>query len=538
MKEMMAFLGSCTHGIRKGLCGLLLADVADIGLALSIVGITRRLIDVASGVCPGILWQQLLLLTLCMTISALLRGGASRVTVWLQHKLQSRLWEHYFSLLLHAEWMSAKKIHSGDIMSRMNQDVDGVTNLLVVTIPVFIVTSLKLCGAFLYLYIMDTELALLLAVLVPTVLLLSKLYFKRMRLFSRLLKEQWSNVYQFFQETMQNREIVKALRAEPVCEDKLSCLQRGFMQAVSCRNHFSFYSNTVVMLGFSLGYLVTFAWGLYRLEDGTLTFGLLMAFLQLVNMIQGPSLGLAQLVPGFISSCTAVERLRELEDLKPEPRGYCCLLRGLKAIEFKDVCFRYQPEIPLLENLNWKFECGKMYALTGKTGCGKTTLIRLLLGFASPDKGDIYIKGDLQCLSVRPGTRINFAYVPQDCSLFSGTIRDNLKMGKPGATEQDMISALRQAAADFVFDCPEGLDRQVNEQGGGLSGGQIQRLVIARALLAPGDILLLDEFTSALDEDTEFEIIASLKKNVENKLIIIVSHKRKVITACDCVYQL
>ena len=538
MKGGIAFLWKGITENRKGLCGLLLMGMADIGLTLVIIGITKRLIDVASGGLPGILWQQLLLLLLCMVGSVLLRGLSSRAAIWQQNNLRNQLMSYFFSVLLYAEWLSMKKIHSGDIMSRMGQDVDGVTNLLVVSIPAFILTFLKLSGAFIYLYIMDAKLALVLAVLVPAVLLLSKLYFKRMRFFSRLLKEQWSGIHQLFQEAVENQEIVKALGAESIYEKKLFGLQGKYMQMVRRQNHFSFYSNTGVMLGFSIGYLLTFSWGLYRLENGTLTFGSLMAFLQLVNMIQGPSLGLAQLVPGLISSYTAVERLNELHDLQPEPPECHCLFKGVNAIEFRNVSFRYQPEISLLEGLNWKFERGKIYALTGKTGCGKTTVVRLLLGFVRPDKGEIWIKGDLNSSRIKMGTRINFAYVPQDCSLFSGSIRNNLKMGKPQATEQEMITALRQAAADFVFDLPNGLDMWISERGGGLSGGQVQRLVIARALLALGNILLLDEFTSALDEDTEYEIITSLKRNVKDKLIIIVSHKQKVIEACDCVYRL
>lgn len=538
MKRKLAFLWNCIRRDRKHLCHLLLIGICDIGLALLIVGITKHLIDVASGNSAGVLWKQITLLLACMLLSVLLRGLFSRYTVWLHNELRNRLIEHFFTLLLRARWLDMKKFHSGDIMSRMEQDTDGVVNLLVVSFPQFVLTFLKLCGALVYLYIMDGRLAVVLAVLVPVVLLLSKLYFKKMRSFSRLLKKQWSEVCQFFQEIVQNREVMKALMAEPACDCKLSHLQVGFTHTVNLQNRFAFYSNLVVMVGFVVGYLITFSWGLYRLENGTLTFGALMAFLQLVTMIQGPSLGLAQLVPGIIVSYTAIERLKELEDLQIETPCRFSLFKGVESIEFRNVSFRYRDGKALLNELNWSFERGKMYALTGRTGCGKTTILRLLLGFINPDAGSIHINGNGRQTNIDAGTRINFAYVPQDYALLSGSIRDNLNWGKPQVTDKELIDVLEQAGADFVFGLPEGLDTRLNERGEGLSGGQMQRLAIARALLAPGEVLLLDEFTSALDSDTERMIIALLKKQVEHRIIIIVSHKRAVMEACDCVYQL
>lgn len=538
MRKELSFLWNCMQEEKTRLCGILLLGIIDIGLALFIVGVTRRLIDVASGAHPGIWWQELILLSACILFSVLVRGLYSLHTVWLQNKLQNRLLGHFFSRLLHAEWLAMKKYHSGDVMSRMETDVDGVVNLLVTAFPQFVLTALKLCGAFLFLYNMDGKLALILAALIPVILLLSKLYVKKMRRLSRLLKEQGSGVRQFFQEAVQSREIVKALRAESLMEIKLDGLQAELLQTVRRQSHFSFYSNTVVMSGFAVGYLITFSWGLFRLENGTITFGSLMAFLQLVNMIQGPALGLAQLVPGFITSYTATERLEELDDLPAEKSVCHRQLVNISCIEFQDVSFSYREGGSLLEGLDWKFECGKMYALTGKTGCGKTTVIRLLLAFVRPDTGKIVLTAGLQHIEVNVDTRIDFTYVSQDCFLFSGSIRDNLRMGCPQATDEDMAVALQRAAAGFVFGLPEGMDTRVNERGEGLSGGQVQRLAIARALLVPGSVLLLDEFTSALDAGTEYEVVASLKRNVKDRIIIIVSHKQKVIDTCDCVYRL
>lgn len=168
----------------------------------------------------------------------------------------------------------------------------------------------------------------------------------------------------------------------------------------------------------------------------------------------------------------------------------------------------------------------------------KNNRIPPVAGIYKTGRGTIRISADGRSVEAGADTRINFAYVPQNYALVSGSIKDNLKLGKPAATDSEMMIALEQAGADFVFGLPEGLDTRMSEQGEGLSGGQMQRLAIARALLASGKVLLLDEFSSALDEDTEYKVIISLKRRVKDRIILVISHKQAVIDACDCVYRL
>lgn len=538
MRDTIRYLFRLSSGFLLPMLPVLLLGVIEVALSLASVALSKQVVDVATGAVPGILWQTICLLAGLILFTIVIRSLLSWRTVRVHVLVQKRLTAHFFSRILRADWLKTQRFHSGDIMSRVNTDINDLVQLFVTTIPQFILTGLKLCGALAFMFVMNQTLALLLTCLVPVVLLASKLYFRKMRVLSREIKETSSFVKQFFQESVQNTGIIKALRLESLFETRLNDRQNVNIRKLIEQNQFSIFSHVVLSVGFSAGYLITFSWGLFELQAGLITFGTLTAFLQLVNMIQGPALGLVTLAPTFVSVYTATERLKEIETIEKEDYTNNIQLPALNRIEVRDVSFSYVPEKPVLEHINITFQKGTMTALIGETGCGKTTLIRLLLAFMKPDKGIITLSDKEKTVPVSENTRVNFAYVPQGDFLFSGTIRENLKVVRPEATEEELIMVLIQAAAGFVFDLPDRLDTRLQEGGHGLSGGQIQRLAIARALLCESSVLLLDEVTSSLDENTEAEIIYSLKKNVKDKIIILVTHKQKVISSCDYVFSL
>ena len=235
----------------------------------------------------------------------------------------------------------------------------------------------------------------------------------------------------------------------------------------------------------------------------------------------------------------------ELEELPAETSGASQLFLQTPDLQLKDVTFSYSTgDRPILNHFSCNFPAGSCTAVLGETGAGKTTLIRLLLALADPQEGSITLspanitQSSLSTLEVSPQTRSNFVYVPQGNTLFSGTIRDNLLMGNPHATEAEMLQALRTACADFVLSLPDGIDANLNEQGGGLSEGQAQRISIARTLLRPGHILLLDEATSALDPETERQLIKNLRRDCTGKTFIFITHHPAVAEACEATIQL
>ena len=507
-------------------------------LGLSSVWAMQRAIDIASGVREGSLYVAV------GVMAALILGefGVGISRVWVRNilgvKAQNLMQQRVLARLLRSEWRGREAMHSGDIINRLEQDVKTVVTFLTETLPSTVSTVAMFLGAFIYLLQMDTWLAIVTVAILPLFILVSRVYVAYMRKYNRKVSDTESLIQSLLTETMQHRMLVKTMEADQQMLNRLDGTQQALRQWVRKRTVFSVASNFFLNLGFSIGFLVAFLWGALRLYGGTLTFGGMTAFLQLVNRIQGPARDLAKLVPAFVSVFTAAERLMELELIPEEQQGEPQLLPAPCGIRFEHVAFTYAVgQQATFQDANFDFKPGTCTAILGETGSGKTTLIRLLLALIKPQQGSITIysprsqRGD-GGESLSPLHRCNFVYVPQGNTLLSGTLRENLQLGNPQATDQQMTEALQIACADFTEKLPLGLDTRFSEQGGGLSEGQAQRIAIARALLRPGNIMLLDEATSALDADTERKVLENILKN-HQRTVIFVTHRKAVIDYCD-----
>ena len=554
------------------------ASIGLLGVALSLASVwaMQRAIDTASGVREGsIYWAVGIMAMLILGEFAL---GISRV--WVKNILgiraQNRMQQRLLARLLRSEWRGREAMHSGDIINRLEQDVRHVVTFLTETLPSTLSTIAMFCGAFVYLLQMDTWLAVVTVAILPLFLLVSRFYILYMRRFTRKVRDCDSLVQSLLTETMQHRMLVKTMEANHQMLTRLETIQSDLRRWVRRRTAFSVASNFFLNVGFSLGYLIAFLWGALRLSQGTITFGAMTAFLQLVYRIQGPARELTRLVPAFVSVFTATERLMELEETPEELQGEPQLLPGPCGITFHDVTFNYGApgQQPTIEHANYDFPPGSCTAIMGETGAGKTTLIRLLLALVKPQEGEIRISpnsptpnpspegrgvytsedrteegsnysppcreglgGGSAGAVLSPLHRCNFVYVPQGNTLFSGTLRENLQLGCPTATDAEMLDALRTACADFALQLPDGLDTRFSEQGGGLSEGQAQRIAIARSLLRPGSIMLLDEATSALDADTERQVLHNLLSK-HDRTVIFVTHRPAVVDYCDLVINI
>jgi ABC-type multidrug transport system fused ATPase/permease subunit len=499
----------------------------------------QRAIDIASGALNGSLYVAV------GVMAALILGefavGISRV--WVRNilgvKAQNRMQQRVLARLLRSEWRGREAMHSGDIINRLEQDVKTVVTFLTETLPSTVSTVAMFVGAFIYLLQMDTWLAITTVAILPVFILVSRVYIAYMRRYNRKVRDTDSLIQSLLTETMQHRMLVKTMEADRQMLGRLGDTQQTLRQWVRKRTAFSVASNFFLNLGFSIGFLVAFLWGALRLYAGTLTFGGMTAFLQLVNRIQGPARDLAKLVPAFVSVFTAAERLMELEDIPEEQQGEPQMLPAPCGIRFEHVTFNYGApgQQPALSHFDIDFKPGTCTAIMGETGSGKTTLIRLLLALIKPQHGRITIyshplKGGDWNVSLTPLHRCNFVYVPQGNTLLSGTLRENLQLGNPEATDEQMKDVLLMACADFVKELPDGLDTRFSEQGGGLSEGQAQRIAIARALLRPGCIMLLDEATSALDVETEKKVLENILSD-HRRTVIFVTHRPAVVNYCD-----
>lgn len=506
--------------------------IADVALNLAQVWAVKHAIDVASGADKGsIYWAVGGMGLLIMSSFAVNIAG-----VWVRNILgvraQNRMQQEMLGRILQAEWHSRSHHHSGDILNRLEFDVSTVVTFLTETVPNTLSVVLMFVGAFCCLFSMDKVLAVLLVAIIPLFLAVSKIYMRQMRRLTRFVRESDSRVQAVMQETIQHRMVIKTLEA---CRDmvaRLEITQGQLRKNVVRRTSFSVFSNFILNFGFALGYLVAFLWAAVRMSAGTLTFGGMTAFLQLVNKIQTPARNLTKLAPAFVGVFTAAERLMELEEEPSELQGDPIRVDAPCGLRLNDISYRYEDGTrDVISRLSFDFRPGSCTAILGETGAGKTTLVRMILSLIRPQRGSITIYNNDGEWTLSPLTRCNFVYVPQGNTLMSGTIRDNLRLGKATATDAEMREALLKCCADFVLALPRGLDTVCGEQGGGLSEGQAQRIAIARALLRDRQIMVFDEATSALDGETECRLLRNILED-NRRTVIFITHRPAVLEYC------
>lgn len=506
-----------------------------VGCSMASVDLVRRLTDVATHKIAGDIVLLACLLGGLFAVELLLRIAATWVSAILGVRTQNRIQQKFFARILDGKWSGISNYHSGDVLNRLFGDVGDIVNLMTEVLPSAIIVATQFIWSFTYLYIYDAPLAIVLVVASPVFLVLSRIYFRKMRRIVRKIKDSNSAIQSIIQESIQHKMVIKVLERNDSMVDRLEQRQGLLRKQIKSRARFSIISKSIVSIGFSGAFLAALIMALFQVYEGAITVGVLMSFMQLTNRIQQPLLDMARLLPTIVNSMTSSERLMELEDLPLEEHDIPVRLDGRVGIRFENISYSYTDNgRTVIRNFSHDFTPGSFTAILGETGAGKTTLIRMMLSLISPSEGksEIYSideDGTSTSHDIRPSLRNNFSYIPQGNTLFSGTIRENLRFGNPLATTEQMKEALHLALADFVLDLPDGLDTKCGEGGGGLSEGQAQRISIARALLHPCRVLLLDEATSALDMETERKLLVNLKQHFSDCTIIFVTHRLAVV---------
>ena len=515
-----------SQGIRWNTAVRIVAGIGQVTLGLLMVWLSKRFIDetIRTGSDDDVM-RMILWLALVVVGGILLRQLYYYLTTLANTRQTNRLRLQMFSNLFRRRLYDEQELHSGDVTSRLAKDIEVVCGATTDVLPQLFITGIQLCGAFLLMRWFDARLAWALLLLTPLAIVFGKLIARRLRQMTLDIRNDESRIQMHIQEGMEHNAVLRSLGSEQWVTERLSQRQEQLRGNVMRRTRFTVIARIIMGCSFGLGYLLAFVWGGLGLRSGAITFGVMTSFLQLVGMIQHPILQMLNMVPSLIHATASIDRLEELEvvdqrvivDRPSLPDARIC---------FDNVSFRYaKGDKEILSHLTHTFLPGSKTAILGETGIGKTTLFRLILGFIEPTEG-----------KVETGGRLSF--VPQGNTLMSGTIRYNLLLAKPEASDEALQAVLHTACADFVNELPDGLDTELGERGSGLSEGQSQRIAIARGLLHDADILLLDEISSSLDESTERELYRRLFSASPEKTMLFITHRTSVTELCDEVIRL
>jgi len=532
----VAWLWHNALGIRLNTALRVAVGISQVTLGLLMVWLSKRFIDVTIHTgTDGDIWMMVGVLVAVVLGGVLLRQFYYYLTIVANTRQTNSIRLRIFSRLFRRQLYTEQQLSSGDVVSRLEKDIDAVGDATTTLFPQLIVTSTQLLGAFLLMRSMDPRLAWLLVLITPMVIVFGKLLARKLRKMTHDIRQQESRIQMQMQEGIEHNEVLRSLESSEWLAGRLDDMQQGLKTKVMRRTRFTVITRLLLASTFGLGYLLAFVWGGLQLRQGAITFGVMTSFLQLVSQIQHPILQILNMLPQFIHTTASIDRLSELEQMPSEYTGEGTSTQLQKAgLRMEDVSFRYATgDRQILNHFSHDFLPGSKTAILGQTGIGKTTLFRLMLALIRPDSGRLTLYADGCEQDVDASTRNNFVFVPQGNTLMSGSIRYNLLLARPEATDEELHHALHTATADFVEDLPEGIDTPLGERGAGLSEGQAQRIAIARGLLRPGCILLLDEISSALDAETERTLFERLLNDSPEKTIIFITHREHVATMCD-----
>lgn len=511
-----------------------------VSLGLLFVVMSERVVNIATGTTDADLMTNIIILVVATVLSNII----ARYVTYLQ-SLLSLLFRNYrrralFQKVMESFWVGKEVRHSGDTVNRLIEDVNLTSSFVSSGIPATFIATFRFIIATAYLFVREPQLGLILVFIMPTALLVGKMFTKKMRSMNREIRTSESAVHQHIQESIQHRMILKSIGDHDFSDDRMKVLQENVRNISMPKLKYQALYSFCIKAGFSVGYLVVFIWSVLAVRNGYVTYGFLVALLQLVSQIQGPVFTLSEQYGQFVSALSSEERLMDIDSLSREPWQPPLMLASAPGVRVEDVSFHYDDsESDVIDHFSHDFTPGSITAIIGQTGRGKSTLSRLILSLLRPSSGNIWLYDDSGSYKSDVGTRCNFMYVPQGNSLLSGSIRDNLRLANPDATDEEMKDALHVADADFVFDLPAGLDSICAETGGGLSEGQAQRIAIARALLRSGGILIMDEASSSLDSATERRIMERLSERCRGKkTVIFITHREAMLEFADSCIEL
>ena len=500
--------------------------------SLWMVNISKEVIDSATAGNKFIhMIVVYLLLVIAMQVVA---AVSSMMSTTLNERFSFGIRKQIYKKIINSHWMDVKKFHTGDLMTRLTSDAGNIAEGIIGTLPGIVRLAVELLLVFFTLFYYSPMLACIACLIAPVAALLSWWLGREIKKLQVKVQESEAAYRSFLQESLANLLVVKAFANEEYSAERLTNLREERFEWVWKRVKVGVATSTIMSMAFQVGYIVAFAYGAFLISNNEITYGTMTIFLTLVNRIQSPIINLAQQIPKVVSILASAGRVMELQEIPLEEKLSESIYPEQIGVAVTDLSFGYTKE-PVLEGVDLNIKPGEFVAIVGESGIGKTTLIRLLMSFMSTYEGDVmYYNKQEEWVKANASTRNFIAYVPQGNTLFSGTVRENIRMGNLNATTEDMLEALKLAAGyEFVMELPNGLDTVIGERGHGLSEGQAQRIAIARAFVRKAPFLILDEATSSLDEVTEQEVIRGLQRLSPKPTCLVITHRKSILQYCD-----
>ena len=512
--------------------------------------LSKYIIDAVTGYDSG----SIVVIAVFYVSMQLLRIGfnawSTQVSAAIRIRVDQEIRAEVYDKIMDADWESMSQYHSGDLLNRVDNDVAAVSGNALNMLPDFITKSLQFLGALVIFLYYDPIMAGLALISAPVTLAVSNVLMKKMRHHNQVMRQISSEAMVFNEESFQNVQVIKSFGLTKLYSQKLRQVQSRHQKAQLDYTRFSVRTSALMSVVGTVVTVVCFGWGVYRLWSGHISYGTMTLFLQMSGTLTASFSALVQMVPTAINAATAAGRIMAVTELPREDHTddekVAKFLRENKAdgvsVVAQNMDFHYEDQTQqVLQDVIFRAKPGEIVALVGPSGEGKTTMLRLILGIVHPKSGLIQIRGGTtgEELPVSASTRRLFAYVPQGNTMFSGTVAENLRMMKQDATDEELYEVLRLACAEkFIRKLPDGVNSPIHENGGGFSQGQIQRLSIARALLADVPVLLLDEATSALDMTTERQILRNIMESQRRRTCIVTTHRPSVLGICNRVYRI
>lgn len=516
-----------------------------LGMATSFCGVylallSKQVVDIAIGQEQGSLLECAIwlgsLIILQLLLQVLLNMLDVRIVVPMRFKIQSKLFED----CLHKQKLSLDQFHSGELVNRIAGDTNIVAEGVVSIIPSVVSVTARILFSFCALMMLDPLLAFLCLLAGFFMLLAAQIYRKKAGVLFQKSREAEGKIRSFIQEMVQNLVVIKAFSAYGVVKRQLGNAQDDAYGFAIRKNQLSIIANVCFYVAMTAGYYLALGWGAWRLFHGLMSFGTLTAILTLSGDISKPFQTLAALFPQYVSVCTSIDRLDELQKLPDDSVAESAkdddFYHILQEVVVSNVSFSYG-DVDVLRHVSITFPKNTMTAVMGESGVGKSTLLNLLVGILTPGSGELELKTEMDICPLDRQHRGLFAYVPQDFMLLTGDVLENITLFDENPDMDRFEKAVAVAELESVIaELPDGVHTQLGEGGGRLSGGQRQRMAIARALYTGAEILLLDEATSALSADIEEKILTKLRET--GKTVIFVTHRQGAAAMCDRVLSI